>query len=154
LFVELRTSGPLKDRLTITGKADLNSKGYGTVSISCITDPGAPIEAEAIIGELYLTLQSASGRTLIAKLPVAVVPKPQVAERRREPDVGVEVTFSSPDECLKPELAALFGEDKIAKPGAKLIRLCDTLSLGPDARAYASDRADRSGVSYLRVEIN
>ncbi len=154
LFAELRTTGPLKDRVAITGRADLNAKGYGTVSVSCITDAGAPIEAEAVIGELFLTLQSASGRTLTTKLPVGVTPKPPVAERRKEPDVSVEVTFSSPDEALKPDLVALFGEEKIADPGTKLIRLCDSIQLDPLARAYASDRADRSGLSVLRVEIN
>jgi len=154
LFVELRGAGPLRDRVATTGKADLNLKGYGSVSISCADDPGRPITEAFDAAELHLTLQSASGRTLHAVLPVRVEPKPSEEGRRREPDVQVELRFSCPDLADADELKQLLAEEHVSEMGPELSQKAEVLNLLPSLAAYAGDRTDRRGESVLRVEIN
>ncbi|MGH9367206.1 MAG: hypothetical protein ACRD3M_06000, partial [Thermoanaerobaculia bacterium] len=154
LFAEVRGAGPLRDRVSITGRADISPKGYGSVGVSCSEDPANPIKDVTDVAELHLTLQSASGKTLHAVLPVRVEPKPPEEGRRREPDVQVELRFSCPDMAEAEDLKHLLAEDHIAQMGPDLAQKAEVLGLAPTLAAYVGDRTERHGESILRVEIN
>ena len=154
LFAEVRGAGPFRDKVAITGRADISPKGYGSVGVSCAEDPENPIKDITDAGELHLTLQSASGKTLHAVLPVRVEPKPSEEGRRRDPDVQVEVRFSCPDMAEAEDLKRLLAEDHISQMGPDLAQKAEILGLGPALATYVGDRTDRHGESILRVEIN
>jgi hypothetical protein len=153
LFAELRPTGEYREKVSITGWADVNNNGYGSVIVSCAENAASPVRKETPAGELHLTLQSAAGRTLHTTLPVVVAPRPKIEARQREPEVRVEVTFSCPDPEQRGELASLFGVEHVAAPGSGLSRVCEELDLEPSQAACFGDRSDL-GDSILRVEIN
>ncbi len=154
LFAELRAASALRDRISVSGKADINQRGYGSVSVTCVQDDSNPIQESIDVGELHLTLQSASGRTLHAVLPIRVAPKPPESGRRREPDVHVELHFSTSNPAETDELKHVFAEDHVSQMGPDLEKKAEDLGLPGDSSTYTGDRSDRHGESVLRVEIN
>ncbi|MBI3401077.1 MAG: hypothetical protein HY048_06625 [Acidobacteria bacterium] len=154
LFAELRTVGALHNRVSVTGKSDINQKGYGSVSVTCVADDNDPVKESIDVGELHLTLQSASGRTLHAALPVRVEPKPPESTRHRQPDVRVELHFSTSNPAETDELRHLFAEDHVSKMGPDLEKKAEALRLPSDSATYTGDGSNRHGESVLRVEIN
>jgi hypothetical protein len=154
LFAEFRPDGPYRDRISVSGRADLNPKGYGSISVSCMEDSASPIAAKTPAGELHLILQSASGKTLRARIPVAVDARPPELGRRRDPAVRVELRFSCPDITQAEDLKKLLAEPTISDMGPELRQRTEALQLEPGEATYVGDKASRHGESYLRVEVN
>jgi hypothetical protein len=155
MFAKLETSGSLADRLAIAGRADINAKGYGSVSLHCREDAKARIADIVELGTLNVTLQSTDGRTLEARVAVTVSPRPERKEKSRKRSVSTQITFHAPGGDPTGELALLLGENKVEDFGTGLDKFVEVVEL-PDKRlaAYWADRSIRDGVSVLLIEIN
>lgn len=155
-FALLQTSDPLANRIVIAGKGDINSRGYGSVSLNCLEDPEHPISDSTLVGTLVLRIQSTDGRILEAQLPIGVALKPKKEERKRKPEVKAQIIFGAPDEEDRVALAQFVGEEHI-RPFSQctyLMRYREALDLPAEECTYWGEKAERDGVSVLQVEIN
>jgi hypothetical protein len=155
MFARLETSGPLSNRLSIAGMADINAKGYGSVSLHCREEASARITQSIELGSLVVTLQSTDGHTFYARIGVGVSPRPERKERSRKRSVSTQITFHAPGGDPTGELARLIAEDKVSDFGAALDKFVDVVGLSNKSlAAYWGDRGLRDGISLLLIEIN
>ena len=156
LFVELDVQEPWRSRLMVSGMSDINAKGYGGISLSCLSEVTNPIQDEIQVGLLTLRLQTTDkGRVLEAKLPVGTGPKPTKKERKREREIRPRITFHAPGGDATGELANLLGEDAVLQFGPLLSRFRDDLGLATEEDcAYMGSKGEEDGASTLVVEIN
>ena len=140
----------------IAGRGDINSRGYGSVSLNCLVDAEHPITEATLVGTLILRIQSTDGRVLEGQLPVGVRPTPQQHERKRRPEVRAQIIFGAPDDEDFAAIAQLVGEEHI-RPFSGctyLERYREALDLPAAECTYWGEKAERDGVSVLQVEIN
>ena len=156
IFAQLQVAGPWASRLIIAGTSDINAKGYGGVSLSCIPDQKSPIQEAVEVGVLIVRLQTTDqGRILEARLPVGVAQKPLQKERTREREIKPTITFHAPAGDPTGELAALIAETAVCDFGAQLSSFKDALGLvSGEECAYMGAKGEEEGVSTLLVEIN
>jgi hypothetical protein len=156
LFVRyIPDTSPLATRISVVGTAEINDRGYGSISVSCLEDFNSPVLGKTATGRLELKLQSVDGSVLTATLEVGVAPKPTVRERPRVQDVKVEVNFCAPDGDPQGILSQLILEEKVTPFGAYLSRFKDAMPELPAAECtYWGEKYEREGTSVLAVEIN
>src|SRR5574341_1918403 len=73
-FARLAGAGDRLSQLSISGKADIDGRGYGSVTLACAESPEAPISNNETVGEIEIVLQTTDGRTLSDKFAVGVAP--------------------------------------------------------------------------------
>jgi hypothetical protein len=153
-FARLDGSGDRLGQISITGKADIDGRGYGSVTLSCAESPKIPITENQACGQLEIKLQTTDGRTLVSVVEVGVSPKPEERERKRRHSVRPKITFCAPDSVDRDYLASLFVEDKIALFSAYLEKYRDALSVADSECAYWGESTERDGESWLIIEVN
>jgi hypothetical protein len=154
-FVRFEPEGLFGGRISVSGKSDINPKGYGAVRLSCGADANAPIESITPVGKLYLSIQCADGRQLQAALDVGVRPKPRESERKRKQAVKPVINFCAPEGEDRDELARLIAEEQPIGPfGAFLDKYCSAIRSPPAEAAYWGEKSEKDGASILSVEIN
>jgi len=153
-FARLTGAGQRLSQLSITGKADIDGRGYGSVTLACAESPKAPVSNNESAGEIEIVLQTTDGRTLSAKLAVGVAPKPQERERKRKQSVRPEIIFCAANDADKEYLKELLLENKIGPLTASLEKYRELLSIPDNECAYWGEKTERSGESWLIVEIN
>ena len=155
MFARLETTGALADRLSIAGMADINAKGYGSVSLHCREETNGRIEQSSEVGLLFVILQSTDGRTFEARIGVGVSPRPERKERSRKKSVSTQITFHAPGGDPTGELSRLIAENKVSEFGAGLDKFVEAVEISDKSLAtYWGDKALRDSVSILRIEIN
>jgi len=156
VFHRIDIDEPWPARVGVAGMSDVNAKGYGSVGLTCVSNPDAPILEPTEIGTLTVTLQTTDrGRVLETKLRVGVAPKPEKHERRRQRETKVRITFHAPGGDPTGELSALIGETSILDTGTQLSRFRTGLGLSNDEEcAYMGAKGEEDGASVLIVEIN
>lgn len=85
-FARLEVSDQFNDRLTLTGKADINGRGYGSVTLTVTESDTEPITEKIVAGTLLVTIQATDGRVLEKRLPAGLRPKPEVRLRNAPSD--------------------------------------------------------------------
>jgi len=155
-FALLKLSGPLQSRLSIVGKADINSRGYGHISLNCIEDPSQPIKDKMQLGELFVRIQCADGTTLESHAIVGVKPKSPVKERRRRQEVKTQINFGAPENEDLEELSELLAEENLLPftQCTYLEKYREALGILQSETTYWGEKTDRDGISTLQVEIN
>lgn len=154
-FVSLELKpGNLSNRLSVTGKGDINRRGYGSVTLTCTEDSKNPITDPIVLGQLIIAIQCTDGRTLRAKLDVGVRPKPAENQRRRKQDIQPKIIFCAPGTEDRDAIATLIGEKEVHPFSTYLQKYRDSLNVPEVDCAYWGEASDREGVSYLIVEIN
>lgn len=153
-FARLTGAGQRLSQLSITGKADIDGRGYGSVTLACAESPKAPVSNNESAGEIEIVLQTTDGRTLSAKLVVGVAPKPQERERKRKQSVRPEIIFCAANDADKEYLKELLLEKNIGPLTASLEKYRELLSIPDNECAYWGEKTERSGESWLIVEIN
>jgi hypothetical protein len=153
-FARLDGSAVRFAQVSISGKADIDGRGYGSVSLSCIESPKNPILSDEQVGQLEIKLQTSDGRTLTSIVGIGVSPKPMERERKRRQSVRPEIIFCAPDGSDRDYLASLLSEDRIVPFSAYLEKYRDALSVAETHCAYWGEAAERAGESWLIVEIN
>jgi hypothetical protein len=153
-FARLHGTGARLPHLQISGKADIDGRGYGSITVSCIESSKDPIGADEAAGQLEIMLQTTDGRTLTSAIDVGVGPKPKERERKRRQSVRPEIIFCAPEGADCEYLCSLYVEEKIAPFSAYLEKYRDALSVEEDHCAYWGESAERAGESWLIVEIN
>ena len=154
-FAKLEINDEQKDRLLLSGKADINKHGYGSVTLTALELSDNPITEQFTAGMLHITIQSTDGRVLKASLPLGLRPKPELKRRKHCQAVVPEIRFCAPTGCDVDELKDLFGEDQISDFGASYLgRYRDALGLSEADCAYWGEKAEINGASKLVVEIN
>jgi len=153
-FARLTGSGQRLSLLSITGKADIDGRGYGSVTVACADSPKAPVSNNEAAGEIEIVLQTTDGRTLSARLAVGVARKPEERERKRKQSVRPEIIFCAPDAADKEYLKEFLLEKNIAPLTGSLEKYRDLLGISDKECAYWGVKTERSGESWLIVEIN
>jgi hypothetical protein len=153
-FARLECAGEFADRLAIVGRADVNDRGYGSVTLENAERSGPPIEERAPTGRLVVTLQSADGRLLEASLEVGVRPKPEPRKKAVRQSVKTQIVFCAPENEDRETLQQLLAEDRIEPFGAFLTKYGEALEVPADECAYWGEKSDTSGESLLTIEIN
>src|SRR5205085_2311634 len=75
LFARLECTGPFGERISLAGRADVNDRGYGSVTLENPEKADAPVTERSTIGKLIVSLQSADGRVLETAVDIGVRPK-------------------------------------------------------------------------------
>jgi hypothetical protein len=153
-FARLELNSPFVDRVAVTGKSDINRRGYGSVSLTCTEISNNPITEAIVVGTLNLTMQSTDGRLLQANLEIGVRPKPNVSQRKRQHAVQPEIIFCAPAGIDGNALAQLIGEDKVVPFGSLLENYQNSLEVADIDCAYWGEGSEREGISRLTIEIN
>ena len=153
-FARLECSGELAERISIVGRADVNDLGYGSVTLENPEVETARVEERAEIGNLVLTIQSADGRILEARLAIGVRPKPVPRERAVRQAVKTRIVFCAPSEEDKAGLSDLISEPLIQDFGVFLQKYGEALDVSPAECAYWGEKSDLGGEALLSIEIN
>lgn len=155
-FARLDSSGPRGSQVSITGRADIDPRGYGSITLSCTETPKSPVEEHESVGILEIVIQTTDGRSLNAKLDVGVASKPQTLGRKRRQSVEPVIVLCVPDGADRDHLASLLAEDedKIVGFGTHLNRYRETLEVEGIQCAYWGEASSKDGKSVLTVEIN
>jgi hypothetical protein len=153
-FARLTGAGPRLSQLSVTGKADIDGRGYGSVTLSCVESTKAPVSGNESAGEIEIVLQTTDGRTLSAKLAVGVAPKPPERDRHRKQSVRPEIRFCAANDADKESLKELLLEKNISPLSASLENYRDLLNIPDNECAYWGAKTERSGESWLIVDIN
>jgi len=153
-FARLSGTGPRISLLSISGKADIDGRGYGSITLACAESRQAPITANETAGQVEIVLQTTDGRTLSAVIGVGVAPKPEERERKRKQSVRPEIIFCAPDDSDVEYLKGLFFEKNIGPITASLEKYRDLLAISDRETAYWGEKTERAGESWLIVEIN
>jgi len=140
-------------RMKVVGHGDISETGYGTVSVSCEDSP-TPQNERVVVGELVVALQATDGRTLEARLPLGIKPKPAARERAARQEVRTEILFCAPDGLDTAGLASMLGEPNVAPFGSGLQKYQEVLGVPAGDCAYWGDKSNRDSVSHLSIEIN
>ena len=118
LFAQLECAGEFADRLAIVGRADVNDRGYASVTLENAERTEAPIEQRTSVGKLTLSLQSTDGRVLKTSLEVGVRPKPEPRKKAVRQSVKTQIVFCAPENEDQTVLQELLTEDRIEPFGA------------------------------------
>ena len=155
-FAKLECSGPRMTQVAITGKADIDGRGYSSVTLSCADTPKDPVTDNELVGSLEIIIQTTDGRVLNAKLSIGVSPKPTEYKRKRRQSVKPRIILCAPDGADREHLANLLveNEDKIISFGTRLEEYRDALEIENLQCAYWGDACTQSGESILTVEVN
>ncbi len=153
-FARLELEKGAQEQLSIAGKADVDGRGYGSVTLSCPERPRSRVTEAKAIGVLALSVQCTDGRMLSARLDVGIKPKPAEHQKKRRQAIQPEIIFCAPDGHDRDALAKLLVEDRVAPFGAYLEKYRDALSVDDVNCAYWGEGFERDGVSVLTVEIN
>lgn len=153
-FARLNGTGSRISQLMISGKADIDGRGYGSISIACSESPKNPTVENELAGIVEITLQTTDGRTLQSQLTIGVSPKPVARERRRKQSVRPEIIFCAPNGADMESLKSLLLEDKIGLLTSSLERYCELLEITESECAYWGEKTERTGESWLIVDIN
>lgn len=153
-FGRLELIEPFANRLSITGKSDINRRGYGSISLTCTESFTEPITESFLVGSLHLTIQSTDGKLLQANLEVGVRPKPNVSKRKRRQAIKPIIIFCAPESEDKDALAQLIVEDKVVPFGTYLDKYKNALDVTENECAYWGEGSEQDGVSRLTIEIN
>lgn len=153
-FARLELHDPEQDQVAIVGKADVDGRGYGSVTLRCAERPKSPITEPKTIGVLVLSMQCTDGRLLDAQVPIGIRPKPAERQKKRTSAVQPEIIFCAPEGHDREALAEALAEDKVAPFGAYLEKYRDALCVGDVHCAYWGEGSERDGSSVLTVEIN
>jgi hypothetical protein len=140
--------------LAIAGRADINDRGYGSVTLENAERNEAPIGDRASTGRLVVNLQSADGRILEASLDVGIRPKPEPRKKAVRQSVKTQIVFCSPEHEDRGLLQELLAEDRIEPFGAFLTKYAEALEVPADECTYWGEKSDTSGESLLTIEIN
>lgn len=153
LFASFESLGGGETRIAIVGQAEINDRGYGSVSLHCAEQPGA-ITEETPAGKLRLKLQSTTGVELAAEVDILLAPKPEHREKAQLPEVKVTILFCAPTGDRDGTLSAILGED-VTEFGTLLNKFKTALPSLPETEyTYWGGRYDQEGISTLNVEIN
>lgn len=154
-FVRLDTSDEFKDRLTLTGKSDINGRGYGSITLTAAESDANPTVEDTVAGTLFVTIQAADGRILEKSLPVGLRPKPQIRKRKPRQAVVLEIRFCAPSSVDIDEVKRIVGEEEIGDFSPSYLgRYRDALQVTDMECAYWGEKSESSGISKLVVEIN
>lgn len=153
-FARLELDEGVEDQVTIAGKADVDGRGYGSVTLSCAERPKNPVTEPKTIGVLALSMQCTDGRLLNAQLQIGVKPKPTERQKKRTQAIQPEIIFCAPEGQDRDALAELLVEEKVGPFGAYLEKYRDALGAQDVNCAYWGEGSERDGVSVLTVEIN
>jgi len=153
-FARLELDEGVQDQVTIVGKADLDGRGYGSVTLSCAERPMNPVTEPITIGVLVLTMQCTDGRMLKAQVPIGIKPKPAERQKKRTHAVRPEIIFCAPEGHDREALAEAIAEEKVGPFGPYLEKYRDALGVGDVDCAYWGQASERDGSSLLTVEIN
>ena len=154
-FARLEVIEEYEDRLALTGRHDINGRGYGSVTLTASESDAEPILEETVAGNLFVTVQATDGRVLETILPVGLRPKPEIRKREPRQSVTLEIRFCAPEGIDLNEIKAAVGEDEIGSFGpSHLGRYRDALEAADEECAYWGEKTESSGASKLVVEIN
>jgi hypothetical protein len=153
-FARLECSGEFAERISIVGRADVNDRGYGSVTLENPEVETVRIEERAEIGNLVLTIQSADGRILEDRLAIGVRPKPVPRERAVRQAVKTRIVFCAPAEEDRASLSELISEPLIQDFGVFLQKYGEALDISPAECAYWGEKSDLGGEALLSIEIN
>lgn len=95
-FARLTGDAKRLPRLAISGKADVDRRGYGSITLECVEDARTPVTEEEVVGALEIALQTTDGRMLVSAVDVGVAPRPVERERKRRPSVKPKIAFCAP----------------------------------------------------------
>jgi hypothetical protein len=154
LFTRLECAGEFADRIAIVGRADINDRGYGSVTLENSERAETPVAQRSQTGRLIITLQSTDGRVLETSLDVGIRPKPEPREKAVRQAVKTQIVFCAPDDDDKDALQEILAEPSIQPFGAFLKKYGEALEVPPDNCTYWGEKADRGGESLLLIEIN
>ena len=154
IFARLECAGEFADRLAIVGRADVNDRGYGSVTLEDAERIEVPIQDRASTGKLIISLQSADGRVLEASLDVGVRPKPEPRKKAIRQSVKTQIVFCAPGNEDREALQELLAEDRIEPFGAFLTKYGEALEVPANECTYWGEKSDTSGESLLTIEIN
>lgn len=154
-FVRFEPDGLMGSRISVSGKSDINPKGYGAIRLSCGADAKSPIDSTVLAGKLTISVQCADGRVLEASIEIGVKPKPRESERKRKQAVRPVIVFCAPDSEDRDEITRLIGEEQTVGPfGPFLDKYCSALGTSSTDAAYWGEKSEKEGTSILSVEIN
>lgn len=154
-FARLDVSEQFKNQLTLTGKADINGRGYGSVTLTATESDAEPITERIVAGTLAVSIQAADGRVLEKSLSIGLRPKPEARQRKPRQSVTLEIRFCAPDGIDWDEIKGAVGEDEIGSFGPSYLgRYRDALGVAEPDCAYWGEKTESSAVSKLIVEIN
>jgi len=153
-FAHLELDKGGQDQVTIVGKADVDGRGYGSVTLSCAERPENPVIEPQTVGLLVLSMQCTDGRLINAQVPIGIKSKPAERQKKRTQAVQPEIIFCAPDGHDRAALAAAFAEEKVGPFGAYLEKYRDALDVKDVDCAYWGEGSERDGSSVLTVEIN
>ncbi len=154
VFARLECTGASADRLAIVGRADINDRGYGSVTLENAERSEGPIQERTSTGKLIISLQSADGRVLETSVEVGVRPKPEPRKKAIRQSVRTNIVFCAPENDDRAALQELLAEDRIEPFGAFLTKYGEALEVPADECAYWGEKSDTSGESLLTIEIN
>ena len=154
-FARLEVIEQYKDRLSLTGRHDINGRGYGSVTLTASESDAQPILEDVVVGNLFVTIQAADGRVLERSLSVGLGPKPEARQRKPRQSVTLEILFCAPIGADADELKRILGEKEISSFGSPYLgRYREALNVADEECAYWGEKTEASGVSKLVVEIN
>lgn len=154
-FARLEIIDSYKNRVAITGRADINARGYGSVTLTATELPSEQITADTPVGTLFVTVQATDGRVLEKSIAVGLRPKPEARKRKPRQSVILEIRFCAPDGVDIGEIKRIVGEDEIGTFGASYLgRYREALQIPDGECAYWGEKSESGGVSKLVVEIN
>jgi hypothetical protein len=142
------------DQVTIVGKADVDGRGYGSITLSCAERPKNPVTEPQAVGVLVLSMQCTDGRLINAQVPIGIKAKPAERQKTRTQAVQPEIIFCAPDGHDRAALAEAIAEEKVSPFGAYLEKYRDALAVRDVECAYWGEGSERDGSSVLTVEIN
>jgi len=154
LFARLERRDEFGQRISVVGRADVNDRGYGSVTLENLERAETPVAERITTGKLIVSLQSAEGRVLEATLEIGIRPKPVPREKAVRQAVRTEIVFCAPDDEDKHLLQDLIAEPSIRDFGAFLKKYEEALGVPPGDCAYWGEKSERSGESLLLIEIN
>jgi hypothetical protein len=154
LFARLDCEGELADRLAIVGRADINDRGYASITLENAERSDALIQERVVTGKAKISLQSTDGRILEASLEVGVRPKPEPRKKAVRQTVKTQIVFCAPENEDRPQLQELLAEQRIEPFGAFLTKYGEALEVSADECAYWGEKSDTSGESLLTIEVN
>jgi hypothetical protein len=154
IFARLDCAGEFADRLAIVGRADINDRGYGSVTLENAERSEAPVQEGASTGKLILSLQSTDGRIIETSLEVGVRPKPEPRKKAIRQSVRTNIVFCAPENEDRTIIQELLAEDSIQPFGAFLTKYSQALEVPADECTYWGEKSDSSGESVLTIEIN
>ena len=154
IFARLECSGEFEDRIAIVGRADVNDRGYGSVTLETPEHADAPVAERTSTGKVIINLQSVDGRVLEASLEIGVRPKPEPRKKAIRQAVKTQIVFCAPDDEDTDALQEIIAEPSVQPFGNFLRKYGEALEVSADNCAYWGEKAESGSESLLLIEIN